>query len=361
MSAKSEMLVIGNESFETRPGGLNRYLEALCAAFRESGVTPSVITSTVEDAGPMALRMLRITRRARPHLPTRLLDVHFAPSGLLVVLASRLRTPIVVHFQGPWAREAELERGKGIASPLRRVVERAVYRRASIIVTLSEAFRQLVINEYGVTPSRVVVIPPGVDLDRFHPGPPSISLGDFNVPHGEPVVVVARRLSHRMGIDTLIRAWRDVYRSTPAQLIVLGEGKERAMLERMASEHAPPGSVRFLGRVSDDILVRAYQTATVSVMPSRALEGFGLVALESLACGTPVVASDVDGLRDAIAGLDPSLLVPPDDPEALARRLVAALRGELPTASDCRAYAERFSWQTAARRHLELYDQILDD
>jgi len=353
------MLVVGNESFETRSGGLSRYLEAFCNTLRDMGVSPSVVTSTADDPTWMPLRTLQLARRAHRQMPAHLLDVHFAPTGLIPILLSPKDTSIVVHFQGPWATETQHERGSKLGAGIRRVVERAAYLRADLIVTLSRDFASLVVDEYGVDPSRVVTIPPGVDLDRFCPGPGSPSLGGFNLPPGQPVVVVARRLTSRMGVDTLIRAWPEIRRHSPALLIVVGSGPERATLEGMVSDLALDGSVRFLGHVSDSDLVAAYRSASLSVVPTRALEGFGLVVLESLACGTAVVASDVGGLRDAVSPLDPTLLVPPGDPHALALRIAAALAGDAPDSASCRSYAEQFSWARVAERHLQLYQQRL--
>jgi glycosyltransferase involved in cell wall biosynthesis len=115
--------------------------------------------------------------------------------------------------------------------------------------------------------------------------------------------------------------------------------------------------VRFLGKVSDSDLVAAYRAADVAVAPSISLEGFGLVVLEALACGTPVVGTAVQGLKEALEGFDPALLVPPGDPDALATRLLGVLRGQepAPSADRCRAYAEGFSWQRTARDVREVY------
>src|SRR5674476_35009 len=105
--------------------------------------------------------------------------------------------------------------------------------------------------------------------------------------------------------------------------------------------------------IRDRDLVRLYCAADCSVAPTRALEGFGLITLESLACGTPAVVTDVGGLPDGVRGLDPSLVVPAEDPSALARRLLGAAQGQLPSRASCRAHAERFGWDEVAREHAQ--------
>jgi glycosyltransferase involved in cell wall biosynthesis len=159
-----------------------------------------------------------------------------------------------------------------------------------------------------------------------------------------------------MGLDILLRAWHEVQARRPdAVLLVAGEGRERVRLEALRARLPYPDGVRFVGQVTDDELTVLYQAADVSVVPTRALEGFGLVTLESMACGTPPIVTDVGGLPDGVVGLDPTLVVPAEDPEALAARILAAAEGHAPSPPACRAHAETFSWAEVARRHLELY------
>jgi glycosyltransferase involved in cell wall biosynthesis len=161
-----------------------------------------------------------------------------------------------------------------------------------------------------------------------------------------------RRLTPRTGVDVLLQAFAHVDDDTV--LLVAGEGPERERLERLAYELGVAGSVRFLGGVSEERLVELYRAADVTVVPSVSLEGFGLVVLESLACGTPVIGSDVGGLPEALADLEPRCVVPAGDPAALAERLGRPL----PRAEVCRAQAEHFSWKRSVERHARLYERV---
>jgi len=145
-----------------------------------------------------------------------------------------------------------------------------------------------------------------------------------------------------------------------ARLLIAGDGSRRATLEDDIRSRRLRG-VRLLGRIDDVSLVRLFQAGTCSVIPSRALEGFGLVALESLACGTPPIVTDVGGLPDSVRALDSSLIVASEDAGALAARIVAAAGGALPDRADCRAHAEGFSWSASVARHEALYDDVYEE
>ena len=362
--------------FGEQPGGLNRYLAALHHALGELGEEPQavVVAGSTPQPGsvigvdgpdaPLALRVLRFAAAARRVVArARVVDAHFALYSVVpLLLPSVRRRPLVVHFQGPWAAESQaaLTSG-GAAVAVKRAVERLVYRRAGIAVVLSRAFGDVLVGDYGVAPERVRVVAPGVDLDRFAPGDRASARRRFGVDEDAWVALTVRRLVPRMGVHVLVEAWpAAVAARSDAVLLVAGDGPERDGLEAQASRSGGGAGVRFLGRLDDEELVAAYRSADVTVVPSLALEGFGLVTLESLACGTPVVVSDVGGLAEAPARLDTSVVVPPGDPDALARRLAGAATGTrpLPDAGACRRFAEGFSWAEVARAHAELYREL---
>jgi len=287
-------------------------------------------------------------------------DAHFALYAFWPVVAGRLRRlPLVVHFQGPWAEESIIARGQHRAViAAKRRVERAVYRQASAAVTLSTAFKRILVESYGVSPWIVHVVPPGVDLDLFRPGSREQARARLGLAPDRPIVATVRRLEPRMGIDVLLEAWAGVLEDVPdACLLVIGDGSERASLEASVVRHDIGSSVRFLGRVDNAMLVACYRAADLTVVPTTALEGFGLVVLESLACATPVVVTDAGGLPEAVIGLTPAAIVPAGDAKALG---VAVVRGlteaaATPSGGRCRSHAEAHAWDEIARRHVRLY------
>ena len=181
------VLSIGDQPFAARAGGLTRYLASLQEALQREatdtrttfvgdGRSPRTTSWTRSDRGSgwsLPLRLLTARRAAaRVGRDAQLVDAHFALYSFLPIFTTRLRRlPLVVHFHGPWADEGREGRGDGgITVWAKRLIEGAVYRRARTVVVLSEAFGRIAVERYGVEPSRVVVIPPGVDLGRFVPG-----------------------------------------------------------------------------------------------------------------------------------------------------------------------------------------------
>ena len=298
------------------------------------------VTVVSEGATSTMRRMLDFRRESAMELRSAdILDVHFALYGLLPSLVRPSRTSLVVHFHGPWADES-VAAGRGrdgrVAILARRAVERIVYRQATAHVSVSHAFRRLLIERYGIKPWDAHVIHPGVDLERFSPGSRSESRERIGLSATSFVAVCARRLVPRTGVGVLLEAWADERLPSDRQLLIVGDGADREELSRTVDRLRLGERVRFLGRVDDVTLVNAYRAADVAVLPSLALEGFGLVVLEALACGVPVVATRVGGLPEALDGLDRSLVVQPQDPDALVRRLT----GPFPDPAACRAWAE---------------------
>ena len=316
--------MLGLGWFPDSLGGLDRYYRELLEALGEAqgvvigpaGDAPARVTAVGGERTSLLRRLIGYTRAARRAGPeSEVLDAHFALYAAWPVRARSLRDrPLVFHFHGPWAEEnvaaGDSSRGR---HRLRRMLERRTLLRADAVIVLSGAFRRVLLEQYGISPWRIRVWRPGVAAESFTPGDREKARAELGLAPTAFVVVCARRLVPRMGIDTLLDAWADLEGSLPggSTLLLVGDGPLRADLEARAREPRLAGRVEVLGRVSEGALKDAYRAADVAAVPTLSVEGFGLVVLEAAACGTPSIVTDVGGLPEAAAGLDRSLIVPP--------------------------------------------------
>jgi glycosyltransferase involved in cell wall biosynthesis len=365
------VLMLGKGWFPEQLGGLDRYFRDLFEHLPQArGLvvgpapeSPERLTAASRHDASLLRRLTALWRAARTAgRDAEVVDAHFALYALVPMLCGGLRSlPAIVHFQGPWADENV---AAGDDSPihrmLRRALERLVYRRAQRAVVLTSAFRRVLVERYRVSPWRVRVVAPGVDLARFSPGDRGRAREAFGLEAEVFVAVAVRRLVPRMGLDVLIEAWARAELPPGSRLLVAGDGPQRGPLEEQVERLALSGSVQLLGRLTDDALVDLYRAADVGVVPTRSFEGFGLVVIEAAACGTPSLVTEVGGLPEAVHGLDRSLAVPPDDVDALARRIAeAALPAGIPSREETRRYAERFSWERAVKRNRDVMREAI--
>ena len=363
--AQPRVLMLGKGWFPDAVGGLDRYFRELLEHQPEahavvigpaSGDPDRVVAASRHDT-PLPRRLFAFTRAARrAGRDATVVDAHFALYALVPLLLTRLRRlPLVVHFQGPWADEnvAQGDRSS-LRRSLRRGLERVVYRRADRIVVLSTAFKRVLVERYGVSPWRVRVVPPGVDLARFSPGDRRAAREALGLEPDAFVAVCVRRLVPRMGIDLLLDAWAQALDGLPAnaRLLIAGDGPQRAALEARIDRLGLHDGVRLLGRIDDEALVDLYRAADVGVVPTRSFEGFGLVVIEAAACGTPTIVTRVGGLPEAVAGLDDSLVVAAGDAAALAARMLRSVSASgVPGREETRRFAESYSWEQAVEKH----------
>jgi len=378
MSAPNQPLrvaLLGMGWLDEEPGGLNRFLHDLLFAIRALDVDArAVVTGSAPDdpwvvgaearTGSLIRRIVRFSAAARGLGDVDVVDAHFALYALLPVLTHFRRTPLVSHFQGPWADECVAAGDLStIRHVVRRCLERAVLRRARVVVTLSEAFKQLVVERYGVLPWDVRVVPPLVDLQRFGPRPQDAARSAIGLAQEAWIVACVRRLTPRMGLDVLIEAWaRVIALDSNAILVIAGEGPERPGLEKVISRLGIQSHVRLLGRVPDDRLLDVYAAADICIAPTVALEGFGLVVAEALACGKATLVTNVGGLPEALGSASAGLVVSADDVGELAAGLEAIRSGQisLPNAEECQRLAARFEPRTAAIRTIEVYREAIE-
>ncbi len=343
-------------------GGVDRYFSGLLDGLLSSGANVTAAAfgppdsarslHSLGDAGLPLRRRLSAIRRFCVPTGFSLFASHFALYAFPLLLRLRGR-PHVVHFHGPWAVESAHEKEPPWTIAAKYLVERAVYSSASKLIVLSEAFQDILVNRYGVNPDRISIIPGGIDLVKFRPTERDAARRILGWPQDARIAFSVRRLVPRMGLESLI----DAVASIPSLTLVIGgTGPLEQTLRRQCAALGLAHRVIFTGFIPDDLLPAAYSAADFSVVPSEALEGFGLVALESLACGRPVLVTPVGGLPEIVTPLDPALVMHRSISESL--HLAATRPDLLPSGEKCRAHASGFSWSTISRRVLSLYEEV---
>ncbi len=374
-------LQIGNEWLMEKEGGLERYYFELLRhlpASRASAVGLVVGSSSVEvssrgqvrsfakSSDSMWKRMTGLRNAALPLIRRGQVDLvvcHFAPYGL-PLLDRFCSVPLVVHFHGPWSAESRLEGAWGLNERAKAVIEQLVFGRARWLIVLSEAFRRELVCRYQIPEAHVRVIPGGVDIKRFNITVTRVDARQqLGWPQDRPILLAVRRQVRRMGLEQLIDAVQMLLPRHPELLLLLGgSGPIAGELQQRVVERGLSRNVRLLGRISDADLPAAYRAADISVVPTQALEGFGLITLESLAAGTPVFVTPVGGLREIIEPFAPECLFPDTSASGMAQVLSEGLGGKrrLPSEAECRAYsAGNFSWASIGDKVADVYKDAL--
>ncbi len=338
-------------------GGSERHLLTLLPALAERGIDPIFVglddpawdaadfygalqVPAVRIMSPRDFDPLLLVRLART-LRADIVHTHLVHADVYGGLAARLRGTHLVstkHNDDPFR-----------VGPF-RFVERGLSRLTDRIVTITDALHRFTVDQVGVQADKVETIHYGLDdvPDAWGVNPPD------DVPEHARVLVAVARLTEQKGIDVAIRALVEL--PDNVVLVVLGEGPERAALQRLARELDVEARVFLLGRVPD---VAAWLGRGVVLVHPARWEGFGLGVLEAMLAGLPVVATNVSALPELVVDGETGLLVPPDDVQALVRAVEQALeRPQLGSAGLARAHAH-FSVARMADRTAALYGSIL--
>ncbi len=386
--------MVTNNALEDKMGGHERYVRELASVLSRRGHDVSIVAKRWSGESPR--REVRpdgviIERHSVPSkgnplyaplYPAFLLKgiaqgVHRKSSGSVIHVHMGLQAlglaaasqPYVFTFHAPVWRELLAERQGSYALPgaaqagavrLLRSVEGFTAKRASFTVVLSEFMRQELALLNRSAAERSMVIPGGIDERRFSPDR-SIQLPADARP---PLLFTARRLTPRTGVDELIRAMPSISNSFPGvQLKIAGTGAQEPDLRALAARVGPDeGAIEFLGRISDEELVRWYRRASLVVLPTRELEGFGLTTAEALACGAAVIGTPAGATPELLAPLDPVLLAKDNAAPSIAASVKAVL-DDPRRLGRIRASAERrimpaLGWEAVADRYLEIYQRL---
>lgn len=275
-----------------------------------------------------------------------LVDAHyFYPDGVAAArLAAEIGLPCVVTGRG-----TDLNLLPEFPGPRRMILEAAA--SAAACVTVSEALHRRLVD-IGAPADKVVTLRNGVDAELFRPEDRTAAQRRVGV-SGRTIVAVGNVVPEK-GQALIVEA---LARLPDVTLVLVGEGPDAGRLRARAAELGVAARVRFAGRVPQSELRHYFSAADASVLASER-EGWPNVLLESMACGTPVVAADVGGVREIVAAAEAGIVLPERTPAALAAAL-AALLDSPPDRAATRRYAETFGWAATTEGQLALFRRIL--
>lgn len=228
--------------------------------------------------------------------------------------------PIIYYYHSPWHEEFMTKKRTGkkkfgvldrIVSYKMRFMEKYILHKASKCVALSRYMSNRLSEIHNIPPGKIVEIPGGVDLDLFRLPDKNRDTCKhaLNLDAVRTVFLTIRNLVPRMGLENLIEAFcRSRILKKKAVLLIGGRGFLERHLKKMVNDLDLKNTVRFLGHIPDEDLPKYYQASDYSVLPTEELEGFGLVILESLACGTPVLGTPVGAIPEIIERFDKRFL-----------------------------------------------------
>jgi len=375
------ILQIGESWTSDRIGGMNRYFASLVTSLLESGIkvkglvigstkaeeiTRGAVKSFGFNKGNLLSKFLMIHNYFKKNVNVENFDVIVSHFSLFTfpLLPLFKNKPLIIHFHGPFAFEGEVEKKKSLGNFAKYYIEKTVYNRGCNFITLSRAFKNILAEKYKIDPKKIEVIPGGVDCNKF-----SVNLSreearkKLNLPQNRPIIVAVRRIVKRMGLENLIESIKTVKDSHPdVLLLIAGKGVLLEELNQRIISLGLEENVRMLGFVPDEDLPVLYRAANLSIVPTVELEGFGLIVLESLASGTPVLVTPIGGLPETIEKFRPDLILSSSSIESLSKGINDALSGKLklPLQEECINYVKNnHDWTIISKQIYEFYEKFM--
>jgi glycosyltransferase involved in cell wall biosynthesis len=375
-------LQIGLEWFPERGGGLDRYYYDCCQYLPQADIeftgliagsnkviqdSKGKVRAFASPTDSLIQRWLQIRNIFAQTLADDQYDLiisHFA-FYTFPLLTQLQNLPLVTHFHGPWALESDVEVKKPLAIWFKKQIEQAVYKRSSQFIVLSQTFRDILHQEYRVPLEKIHVIPGGVDIDRFNINlSPTEARTKLNWHPDRPTIFCIRRLAKRMGLENLVTAMVQIrHRYPDIILYIAGKGALADTLQTQITELELTDNVKLLGYLPDERLPLCYRAANFSVVPTIALEGFGLIVIESLAAGTPVLGTPIGGIPEILRPFSEDLIFEGCTSEQLAKGIIEALSGDrlLPTSQACLDYVTaNYHWHNIAQKIKLVYQSALN-
>jgi len=359
------------------------HVEDLASALSRAGCFVELYVSNAGDWRPpprvrvrsmtsrwTILSAIAIQRDLRGSPPEVIYERRGSPK-LSVLLSLLLRRPVFVEIDGvPELEKAmlgEVERLPRWITALRQTTRSFLLRRAAGIVPVTQGLKDVLIRLHRIPPARITVVSNGVDPSVFYPRSRSDSRIALGLPAESPYLLFVGNLVRWQGVHTLVESMRQVVEQCPSvKLLVVGDGPESRPLRHQASEVGVEANIRFVGRVPREQVPVWIGAADICLMPSTLARNaeVGSAALklrEYLACGRPVIASDLPGAGPYLVQEKAGVAVPADDVHELAMAIIQLLkdpktRSEFGTSAVSAARRD-FSWDRIAVQLIGLFER----
>lgn len=387
-------------------GGMNVYVRELTRQLGKMGIHVDVFTRSQDDHVPHVLHELGYGNRV-VHIPAGpehpmpkqelanyipefvegvkafacdkkiqydIIHSHYWMSGIAAASLSDAwaGTPIVHMFHTLGEMKNRIARTDAEREGAYRIDgEKQVLRRADRVVVATIAELTQLRFLYKADAKKLVVIPPGVDVSHFYPIPADEARAYIGLKSEDRMILFVGRIEPLKGVGTLLEAMSclQMKESRPVHLAIIGGdpgaspeemNTEMARLKNMCEVLGLDQSVVFLGVRDQDKLSYYYSAAEVVVMPSH-YESFGMVALEAMACGTPVIASEVGGLAYLVRDGETGFTIPAEEPDTLCEKLSWLLNDEelhAKMSAQAAAYAQDYAWEKIAKQIVDVYEGL---
>lgn len=343
-----KILILTDVFFPDTIGGAGRVAYYLCHELSRKGHEIHVVTRNINGALPShekfdnnflvhrfplprneSLKLLfeevrysySLVKKISKEITFDLICIHQSMAAIGPIFSGSIRgVPIIYYFHSPWHEEylikkrttnKKLGTQDRLISSIMKKVEKSILLRSNKVIVLSDYMRKKVSQIHGYPQDSIKIIPGGVDLNRFHlpVGGKTIVKQELDLTHDKTIFLTIRNLVPRMGLESLIEAFNcsQVLRKK-ARLLLGGKGFLETNLKEMVKLANLKDTVNFLGYIPDEDLSKFYQTSDYFILPTKNLEGFGLVILESMACGTPVIGTPVGAIPEVIGAFDGKLV-----------------------------------------------------
>ncbi|MCK4511804.1 glycosyltransferase family 4 protein, partial [bacterium] len=339
-----------------------QHLNKTVALYRGIAANQSVDVLSIHDSH-LGLKLARSALgRSAVQIPT-----YHAP----VFLEFRFNTQWSIQAERSLLRRLIMRATEPPLEDWQRRFEASVLRRAQGIVVLSKYSRGHIENNFpSIDLSRVKIIPGGVDVERFKPAESKSEVRRaLGLDEDTVQLLTVRKLVPRMGLENLIRAIPTIVGSSAAEgvkvrLTICGRGHLRPMLEELSRELGVADAVNLTGNVSDEDLVRHYQAADLFVLPTTALEGFGISTVEALSTNLPVVGTPAGATPEILTAIDERLLTASASASSIAEAVVGWLSWRHEDTGSSRYRDEvlaKYSWDRVSDQVESYYSELLRD